>query len=138
MRLFHRYPGAPASPKGRRRFLPGRDAADFLEGEILVTTITDPTMVGRYDQSGRDRDRYRRHYVAPGNLVSREMGIPCVVNTREATTKIKDGMRLRIDGGEGRSLCAGLKSIQTEHFNHAGNVPKHFSRSTFLFLSALV
>ena len=56
------------------------------------------------------------------------------MNTREATTKIKDGMRLRIDGGEGRSLCAGLKSIQTEHFKSMLETSsKHFSRSTFLF-----
>ncbi len=102
MRLF--LTGIPASAgiaEGAAKiFLPGRDAADFLEGEILVTTITDPTMVGAMIKAAgivTDIGGITSHPA----ILSREMGIPCVVNTREATTKIKDGMRLRIDGGKG-------------------------------------
>ena len=34
-------------------------------------------------------------------IVSRELGIPCVVNTKAATTTLRDGMRVRVDGGKG-------------------------------------
>ena len=34
-------------------------------------------------------------------IVSREYGIPGVVGTRDATSVIKDGDRIRVDGGAG-------------------------------------
>jgi pyruvate,water dikinase len=34
-------------------------------------------------------------------IVAREYGIPGVVGTREATERIADGMRVRVDGGAG-------------------------------------
>jgi pyruvate,water dikinase len=34
-------------------------------------------------------------------IVAREYGIPAVVGTREATTLIADGARIRVDGGTG-------------------------------------
>ena len=34
-------------------------------------------------------------------IVAREYGLPAVVGTGSATTKIKDGQRIRVDGGRG-------------------------------------
>jgi 1-acyl-sn-glycerol-3-phosphate acyltransferase len=34
-------------------------------------------------------------------IVAREYGIPCVVGTREATIKVSDGARVRVDGPKG-------------------------------------
>ncbi len=34
-------------------------------------------------------------------IVAREYGLPAVVGTGTATSKIKDGQRVRVDGGRG-------------------------------------
>jgi pyruvate,water dikinase len=34
-------------------------------------------------------------------VVARELGIPCVMNTRDGTRVVRDGDRLRVDGGSG-------------------------------------
>jgi pyruvate,water dikinase len=34
-------------------------------------------------------------------IVSRELGIPCVVSATEATKRIPDGARVRVDGDTG-------------------------------------
>ncbi|MHB1653576.1 MAG: PEP-utilizing enzyme [Desulfitobacteriaceae bacterium] len=34
-------------------------------------------------------------------MLSREFGIPCVVGTTHATSKIKSGMRIRVNGDQG-------------------------------------
>lgn len=81
-------------------FLPGDDSSSFEEGDILVTTITDPTMVQAMVKAAAIVTNIGGITSHPA-ILSREMGIPCVVNTREATTVIKNGMRLLVDGGSG-------------------------------------
>jgi pyruvate, water dikinase len=81
-------------------FLPGSSNADFNEGDILVTTITDPTMVGAMIKAAAivtDIGGITSHPA----ILSREMGIPCVVNTKSATTAITDGAMLLVDGTKG-------------------------------------
>jgi phosphoenolpyruvate-protein kinase (PTS system EI component) len=34
-------------------------------------------------------------------VVARELGIPCVMNTRDGTRVVHDGDHLRVDGGTG-------------------------------------
>lgn len=83
-----------------RLFSPGDSVASFEEGDILVTTLTDPTMVQAMVKAAAivtDIGGITSHPA----ILSREMGIPCVVNTKEATTKIKDGMMLVVDGDNG-------------------------------------
>jgi pyruvate,water dikinase len=40
-------------------------------------------------------------------IVAREHGIPGIVGTREATTKIADGTRVRVDGSTGEVRLLG-------------------------------
>ena len=40
-------------------------------------------------------------FLFPGAIVSREMGIPAVVGTVDATRRIADGARVRVDGAAG-------------------------------------
>lgn len=96
--------GIPASSgiaEGMVRLVHGsEDKHLFQEGDILVTRITDPTMVGMMIKAGAiicDIGGITSH----PSIVSREMGIPCVVNTGNATTTLKDGMRVRVDGTKG-------------------------------------
>lgn len=72
----------------------------FNEGDILVTRITDPTMVNLMARAGAiicDIGGMTSH----PSIVSREMGTPCVVATKKATKVLKNGMRVRVDGTKG-------------------------------------
>lgn len=80
--------------------LPSDDLTSFTEGDILITTLTDPTMVQAIVKAVAivtDIGGITSHPA----ILSREMGIPCVVNTKEATKVIKDGMRILVDGTKG-------------------------------------
>lgn len=81
-------------------FFSGDDASSFKEGDILVTTLTDPTMVQTMIRAAAivtDSGGITSHPA----ILSREMGIPCVVNTKEATKLIKDGAYIIVDGAKG-------------------------------------
>jgi pyruvate,water dikinase len=79
------------------------DAADFgriKKGDILVARSTSPYFNAVLPLVGAivtDRGGQLCHAA----IVSREYGIPGVVGTREATAIIRDGARIRVDGGAG-------------------------------------
>ena len=84
-----------------RLFHSGDDISSFQNGDVLVTTLTDPTMVTAMVKASAivtDIGGITSHPA----ILSREMGIPCVVNTKEATKKIKNGMHIRVDGQKGK------------------------------------
>ncbi len=73
------------------------------KGNILVTTMTNPDMVVAMSKSAAiitDEGGATSHAA----IVSREMGIPAVVGTREATHKLKEGQLVTVDGFTGRIL----------------------------------
>jgi len=70
-------------------------------GDILVTKMTNPDMVVSMQKSAAivtDEGGLTAHAA----IVSREMGIPAVVGTREATSKLKDGEIITVDGSSGK------------------------------------
>jgi pyruvate,water dikinase len=70
-------------------------------GDILVTKMTNPDMVVSMQKSSAiitDEGGLTAHAA----IVSREMGIPAVVGTREATIKLKDGDIVTVDGSSGK------------------------------------
>ena len=76
------------------------DSASFEEGSVLVTRITDPSMVMMMAKAAAivcDIGGITSH----PSIVSREMGIPCVVNAKTATTMLKDGQEIIVDGSTG-------------------------------------
>jgi phosphohistidine swiveling domain-containing protein len=96
--------GLAASPgvyEGSARLVSG--PADFnriVQGDILVTVSTTeafnillPLLGGIVTDSGG--------LLSHSAIVAREYGIPGVVGTREATERILDGARVRVDGGAG-------------------------------------
>ena len=96
--------GVPASAgiaTGKARIITdAAKAKDFREGDILVTTITDPTMVSLMAKSAAivcDMGSITSH----PSIVSRELGIPCVVGTKKATTVLKNGMAVKVNGSKG-------------------------------------
>lgn len=75
-------------------------SADLEPGEILVCEATDPSYAGYFFVAAgvvTDIGGAMGH----GAIVAREVGIPCVVNTRDATRRLQTGDRIRIDGGSG-------------------------------------
>ena len=81
-------------------FLPGDDSKAFPENAIMITTLTDPTMVMAMMRASAivsDLGGITSHPA----ILSREMGIPCVVNTKKGTKIIKDGVRILVDGSTG-------------------------------------
>jgi len=97
--------GLAASPgiaSGKIKII--EDLADLdkiKEGDILVTKMTNPDMVVTMQRSAgiiTDEGGLTAHAA----IVSREMGIPCIVGTQEATTKLKEDEIVTIDGYNGK------------------------------------
>ena len=92
-------PGSPGAADGIARVI--RDPEDDFEpGEILVCRTTDPSWAPLFAMTSAvviDIGGAMSH----GAIVARELGIPCVINTKSGTRRIKDGDRLRVDGSAG-------------------------------------
>ena len=77
------------------------EAAALQPGEILVTPITDIGWTPYFSLIGglvTDLGSSVSH----GAVIAREYGLPCVVNTRQATRAFRTGDRLRLDGDTGQ------------------------------------
>ena len=72
----------------------------FKEGEILVTSMTDPAwepIMKRASAIVTERGGRTCHSA----IISRELGIPCIVGTGDATEKIKNGTDITVSCAEG-------------------------------------
>ncbi len=70
-------------------------------GEILVCPGTDPAWTPLFLAAGglvMEVGGLMTH----GSVVAREYGIPAVVGVRQATTRLKTGQRVRVDGSRGK------------------------------------
>ena len=78
-----------------------KDLQKIKQGDILVTEMTNPDMVVTMQKSAgiiTDEGGLTAHAA----IVSREMGIPCIVGTREATAKLKEGEIITMDAYSGK------------------------------------
>jgi len=88
------------------------DIEKVTKGDILVTRMTSPSWVPVMKKaSGIITNEGGRTCHAA--IVSRELGIPCVVGTSNATEVLKDGMEVTIDGFNGK-VYEGKISIKHE------------------------
>jgi pyruvate,water dikinase len=97
--------GAPASPgiaSGPVKLVPEASQIDKVkEGDILVAEMTTPDFVPAMKRAAAIvTDRGGR--TAHAAIVSRELGIPCVVGTEQATSTLKDGQIITVDGSTGK------------------------------------
>jgi pyruvate,water dikinase len=70
------------------------------QGDILVCQITNPTWAPVFQKiAGAVSDIGGS--MSHAAIVAREFGLPAVVGTGSATSRIKDGQRIRVDGGRG-------------------------------------
>ncbi|MEO6334468.1 MAG: phosphoenolpyruvate synthase, partial [Pyrinomonadaceae bacterium] len=83
-----------------RVMLDSSKLATFKEGEILVTTMTDPAwepIMKRASAIVTERGGRTCHSA----IISRELGIPCIVGTGDATEKVKNGTDITVSCAEG-------------------------------------
>ncbi|MEM4282090.1 MAG: phosphoenolpyruvate synthase [Candidatus Woesearchaeota archaeon] len=77
-----------------------KDITAFKPGEVLVTEMTDPDWVPAMRiASAIVTNRGGR--TAHAAIVSRELGLPCIVGTNNATEKIKTGQQITVSCCEG-------------------------------------
>jgi pyruvate,water dikinase len=86
--------------EGRARVILNIEDASLEEGDILVTTFTDPSWTplfvaikGLVTEVGG--------LMTHGAVIAREYGLPAVVGVENATKLIKDGERIRVNGTDG-------------------------------------
>ncbi|ADB58503.1 pyruvate, water dikinase [Archaeoglobus profundus] len=84
-----------------------------VEGDVLVTTMTTPDMVPAMRKASAivtDEGGLTCHAA----IVSRELGIPAVVGTGNATKVLKEGMIVTVDGEKGIVYKGALKEKKEE------------------------
>ncbi|MDD2554485.1 MAG: phosphoenolpyruvate synthase, partial [Desulfotomaculaceae bacterium] len=95
--------GSPVSAgkaEGRARVILKLGEAKMDKGDILVAPYTDPAWTPLFPLAAglvTEVGGLMTH----GAVVAREYGIPAVVGVEEATRKIRDGQKIRVDGARG-------------------------------------
>jgi phosphoenolpyruvate synthase/pyruvate phosphate dikinase len=86
--------------EGRARVILNMEDADITDGDILVTTFTDPSwtplfvsIAGLVTEVGG--------LMTHGAVIAREYGLSAVVGVDHATRLIRDGQRIRVNGTDG-------------------------------------
>ena len=87
-----------------------KEIKNMEKGAVLVTEMTTPDFVPAMKKSSAiitDTGGMTSHAA----IVSRELGVPCIVGTGNATKLLKDGMEVSVDGSHGM-IYEGLISSQ--------------------------
>ncbi len=117
--------------------------SQFQKGEVLVTEMTDPDWepIMKIASAIVTNSGGRTSHAA---IVSRELGIPCIVGTGNATRTIKDGQSVTVSCAEGeegkiydgilkyetkRTNLKNLKKTKTKIMMNVGNPEQAFSLS---------
>jgi rifampicin phosphotransferase len=94
-------PGCPGVFEGRARVVTDpADPGDLEPGDVLVSPLTDPAWTPLFMAVGAVVVNVGGQ-ISHAIIVSRELGLPCVVSATDATTTIPDGARIRVDGDTG-------------------------------------
>ena len=93
---------SPGVASGIVKIIHSMDDLDKIkQGDVLVTAMTHPDMVVTMQKAAAivtDEGGVTAHAA----IVSREMGIPAVVGTNNATSVLEDGMEVSVDGFNGK------------------------------------
>jgi len=94
-------PGCPGTATGPARVITDpADPAALNPGDVLVAPLTDPSWTPLFVPAAAvivDVGATMSHAV----IVSRELGIPCVVSVTDATRRLTDGAIVTVDGSAG-------------------------------------
>lgn len=95
--------GLPVSTgviEGRARVILNMEEAALEDGDILVTSFTDPSWTPLF-VSIKGLVTEVGGLMTHGAVIAREYGLPAVVGVENATKRIQDGQRIRVHGTEG-------------------------------------
>lgn len=99
--LVRGLPAAPGSASGRVRVLRAPEEGNrLLDNEVLVAPMTNPDWlpaIRRASAVVTETGGMTCHAA----IVARELGVPCVVGARDATTVLRDGQSVTVDGSRG-------------------------------------
>ncbi|MGA2910710.1 MAG: phosphoenolpyruvate synthase [Candidatus Microgenomates bacterium] len=127
--------GSPASPgigTGPVKILKSpKEINKINKGDVMVAPMTSPDYVPAMKKSAAiitDEGGQTSHAA----IVSRELGIPCVVGTLQATKKLKDGQIVTVNGEAGqifmgafvKSQFATVKPVEKPKNNHIKTATK--------------
>jgi len=115
--------GVSASPgvaSGPVRIVPKASLIDrVLDGDILVAEMTTPDFVPAMKRAAAIVTN-RGGRTAHAAIVSRELGIPCIVGTDRATDTLTDNQIITVDGSHGKVYAGKVtRRIQTSSIRDA-------------------
>ena len=86
---------------GAARVIQPGEVARLEPGEVLVAPVLDAAL-GPLLASAAGAVAEMGGLLSHGAVVARELGVPCVVDVRDATRRIRMGERVFVDGGSGQ------------------------------------
>ncbi|MDD3472378.1 MAG: PEP-utilizing enzyme [Syntrophaceae bacterium] len=95
------FPGSPGVVEGTVRVCRSvKDVGELKEGEILVAPTTSPSWAPAF-QKIKAAITDVGGVMCHAAIVCREYGLPAIVGTGSATSRLKTGQRVRLDGAKG-------------------------------------
>ena len=114
--------GTGASPgvvSGRVKIVKKLDGMNEVkEGDIMVTKMTSPDMVPAMRRAAGIVTN-EGGLTCHAAIVSRELGAPCIVGTKEATKVLRDGMMITMDGKKGMVYEGEMEKKEVEEGENA-------------------
>lgn len=121
--LLHGLGASPGQATGTVRVILSPQEEEKLKpGEVLVTAMTAPDWVPIMRRAAAivtDAGGMTSHAA----IVSRELGIPCIVGAKEATKALKDGMVVTVNAREGTVVAGALPEVRPPAFPQAAPSP---------------
>jgi len=129
--------GSAASPgvgAGKVRIIhKASEITKVRPGEILVTEMTDPDFVPAMKRAVAivTNEGGRTSHAA---IVSRELGIPCIVGTSLATKLLKTGEEITVDGSSGK-VYEGIYNVQERVSTSQWGDPTNVKTATKVYVN---
>jgi pyruvate,water dikinase len=130
--------GASASPgigTGPVKILKSpKEINKVKNGDVLVAEMTSPDYVPAMKKASAivtDQGGMTSHAA----IVSRELGIPCVVGTKEATTKLTEGTVVSVDGSKGLVYLGSKIKVETSEEKKDYEKFSHVKTATNLYVN---
>ena len=112
--ILHGLAASPGIASGAVKIVHSiNELSKVKKGDILVTKMTNPDMVVTMQKSSAivtDEGGLTCH----ASIVSREMGIPAVVGTGNATNLLKDEQIITVDGFRGKVYSGKAEAVESE------------------------
>lgn len=110
-----------------------KEIGKVAKGDVLVAPMTSPDYVPAMRKASAivtDEGGPTSHAA----IVSRELGIPAVVGSKEATKKLKEGWVVTVDGKAGNVYLGG--NLKIERKDHAEKITyKHYRTATRVYVN---